>query len=427
MHKPTISIIRTQRRHRTVSFSTAAAYVLELFLQAAEVGTVTITLPSQVKVTHIGKRQGPDAILHLRRWRGLVRLVLGGSIGLARAYIDHDCTSPDIRALVEFGARNERFLAGRLRVSPYLRLANRFRHWRRTNTCKGSRRNIAAHYDLGNAFYAFWLDRGMNYSSALFSHQAETLEEAQAAKLRRIVDLLELQPGRRILEIGCGWGALVERLLVNDNSHVTGITLSVEQLEYARSRLGEAISSHRCDLHLQDYRDVQEKYHRVVSIEMIEAVGERYWPLYFKRLRECLMNDGVAVIQAITIAEQRFAGYRRRPDFIQQYIFPGGMLPTKSVIRGEAERAGFCVVAHETFGESYALTVAAWRERFLRAWPQIAALGFDDRFKRMWEFYLAYCEVGFCVGTVDVTLWKLVPRSSKEPAKLQDRSVSHTR
>jgi cyclopropane-fatty-acyl-phospholipid synthase len=408
--KLAVSTVRTRRLNRRLSFSKVAAYFLKSFLQAAEAGTVTITLPSQVKVRQVGKRPGPDAILHFRRWRGLLRLAIGGSIGLARAYIDHDCISPDIRALLEFGARNERFLGGRLRAFSHLHLTNRFRQWRHINTRKGSRRNIAAHYDLGNTFYLRWLDEGMNYSSALFTRQSQTLDEAQAAKLSRTIDLLEPKPGHRVLEIGCGWGPLAERLVVDHGCHVTGITLSVEQLEYARDRLAEAMSSHRCDLRLQDYRDIHEKCDRLASIEMIEAVGERYWPVYFKKLRECLVDDGIAVIQAITIADERFPSYRRRPDFIRRYIFPGGMLPTKAIIRIEAERAGFRITAHESFGSSYAQTLAEWQLRFLQAWPQIAALGFDDRFKRMWEYYLSCCEVGFQLGTVDVSLWKLVPR-----------------
>jgi cyclopropane-fatty-acyl-phospholipid synthase len=249
----------------------------------------------------------------------------------------------------------------------------------------------------------------MNYSSALFTQDGQTLEQGQDAKLSRIVELLDVAPGQRILEIGCGWGPLAEQLVMRADREVNGLTLSAEQLDFAQARLARQATANNWDLRLQDYRDIDGQYDRIVSIEMLEAVGERYWPLYFAKLRQSLTDTGVAVLQAITIAESRFATYRRRPDFIQQYIFPGGMLPTLDIIRRQAARAGFRLIAHESFGGSYAKTLAEWRRRFLQAWPCIEALGFDARFKRMWEYYLSYCEVGFQVGAIDVSLFKLVP------------------
>ena len=219
--------------------------------------------------------------------------------------------------------------------------------------------------------------------------------------------MLELKGGERVLEIGCGWGALAEKLIRHYSANVLGITLSVEQLFYAQSRLAVDAGQGRADLRLLDYRDVRGKFDRIVSIEMIEAVGERYWPNYFGKLRDCLVSGGSAVLQAITIDEQRFAAYRKTPDFIQRYIFPGGSLPTRSIIEQEAARAGLKLVQHESFGDSYVKTLREWRIRFLQAWPRIEMLGFNERFRRMWEYYLAYCEVGFQLGTIDVGFFKL--------------------
>ena len=382
------------------------AAVLRRFLKPAQYGTLTVRLPSRVFVTHRGPRPGPQALLIVRRWRTLARMALGGSLGLARAYMNNDCRSPDIGAVLEFGLRNEEFLLKETGAPRSMRIVERLRHFARANTRRGSRRNIAAHYDLGNRFYALWLDRGMNYSSALFTDEGQTLEAAQECKLARAAELLGVRPGQRVLEIGCGWGPLAERLVTAHGARVTGLTLSTEQLAFAKARLHRQAAA---DLHLKDYRDVAERYDRIVSIEMIEAVGERYWPVYFSKLRNCLTDAGIAVLQAITIAESRFADYRRRPDFIQRYIFPGGMLPTREIIRREAERAGLRLVDGQSFASSYARTLAEWRRRFLAAWPQIQTLGFDARFKRMWEYYLSYCEAGFRCGAIDVSLLKFVP------------------
>ena len=389
--------------------SSALRRTLLHFLRRIEVGTLTVTLPSGASIHHAGARPGPDGVLLVRRWRALLRLLLAGDLGLARAYMDDDCRSPDLRALLEFGARNARSRKKLPSDFPLARSLDRIRHALRANTRTGSRRNIAAHYDLGNDFYALWLDRGMNYSSALFTEAGQTLEQAQDAKLSRIVELLDVQAGQRILEIGCGWGPLAERLATDAACNVTGVTLSAAQLEFARARLRHQTCVKNWDLRLQDYRDINGRYDRIASVEMLEAVGERYWPTYFDKLRQSLTDTGIAVLQVITIAEGRFAAYRRRPDFIQRYIFPGGMLPTLEIIRQQAARAGLHLIAQQSFGASYAQTLAEWRRRFLNAWPCIEALGFDARFKRMWEYYLSYCEAGFAVNAIDVNLIKLVP------------------
>jgi len=308
--------------------------------------------------------------------------------------------------LLELGTCNEAVLNPRTKNWLVGWARNRISHALRTNTRRGSRRNIAAHYDLGNEFFAPWLDAGMNYSSALYTG-AETLERAQLQKLDRIGDLLALAGGERVLEIGCGWGALAERLICRYGATVCGITLSTEQLAYAKARLAGDAANGRADLRLLDYRDVDGRFDRIVSIEMIEAVGEHYWPAYFTKLRACLATGGIAVLQAITIDENRFADYRQSPDFIQRHIFPGGMLPTRAIIEREAMRAGLRLVFQHSFGDSYARTLSEWRARFLRAWPRLETLGFSQSFRRMWEYYLVYCEIGFRCGAIDVGFYKL--------------------
>lgn len=377
------------------------ARALQRMLANVRYGELTVVLPNGFAFRQEGCEPGPAAKIVIRRWRTVGRLLLNGENGFADAFIDGEWWTPDLAAFLTFGAMNEASLGKSISSSPFQRILNRWQHWRNRNTRRGSRRNIAAHYDLGNAFYAQWLDRGMQYSSALFADSNQPLEDAQRDKLARIVDLLDIQGGERVLEIGCGWGAVMERLA--PQCAVTGVTLSAEQLAFARQRVAGA------EARLQDYRDISGQYDRIVSIEMIEAVGEQYWPVYFAKLRQSLTGAGTVLLQAITIAEDRFAKYRNEPDFIQRYIFPGGVLPTVDIIRREAARAGLELVTHQPFGLSYAQTLSVWRDRFVAAWPAIEKLGFDASFKRMWEYYLCYCEAGFRNGAIDVGFFKLRP------------------
>lgn len=374
-------------------------------LRSLKIGHLTIETPSGARVEGKGEIEGPRATLILHRWRTMRRLMFGGDVGFAEAYMDGDWSTPDLATLIELAALNETALSEVTAGRWFNRLLHRMRHLLRANTKSGSRRNIEAHYDLGNNFYKLWLDPSMTYSSALYADPKQSLEDAQDNKLARIMDLLALNGGERVLEIGCGWGRLAERITTERNAHVTGLTLSPSQLKGARERLAKAGAADKSELRLQDYRDVTETFDRVVSIEMIEAVGEKYWPAYFGKIAQVLNAGGRAVLQVITIAEERFELYRRNADFIQRYIFPGGMLPSHGVMLEQIKQAGMKFVSLENFGESYAHTLNEWNRRFQRAWPEIEAMGYSKKFKRTWEYYLAYCEGGFRSKAIDVGLY----------------------
>jgi cyclopropane-fatty-acyl-phospholipid synthase len=380
-------------------------WVVGQFGKRLRCGTLTVVTPEQARLVFHGPARGPEAVIVLHRWRTLHRLLLQGDVSFAESFMDGDWSSPDPTALLELAARNIELLSSTSGTAA-ARLMNRILHRLRANTLTGSRRNIRHHYDLGNAFYALWLDAGMSYSSALYRTPDLTLEEAQEAKHARIMELLEAEPQHEVLEIGCGWGGLATRL-GRAGCTVTGLTLSPAQLAYARESVEAQGLAARVDLRLQDYRLSTGSFDRVVSIEMLEAVGEAFWPRYFEILRERLKPGGLAVLQVITIEDERFESYRRTPDVIQRYIFPGGMLPPPSLLRHHIAAAGLVLRQVETFGDSYAQTLVAWRQRFSESWSQIAAMGFSERFRRMWDYYLFYCEAGFRAGAIDVGLWQI--------------------
>jgi cyclopropane-fatty-acyl-phospholipid synthase len=380
--------------------------ILRRLCERLRCGGLVVIMPGGGRLEHRTGVAGPEATLVIHRWRMLRRLLLGGDVAFGEAYVDGDWSSPDPVALIALAACNEGALAPMTDGPLPARMLNRLMHRRRANTRAGSRRNIVEHYDLGNEFYAAWLDRSMSYSAALYRDPAMSLEAAQVAKQDRVIELLDPRPQHRVLEIGCGWGGLAHGLALR-GSHVTALTLSPAQHDFAGTRLRAAGLSDRVQLRLQDYREVEGSFDRIVSIEMLEAVGEAYWPLYFDRLHALLKPGGVAVLQVITIADARFAAYRRRPDFIQRHVFPGGMLPSPQAIRVQLDRVGLRLGTVETFGMSYARTLDAWRTRFTAQWPGIAAQGFTPRFRRFWEYYLAYCEAGFRAEAIDVGLWRV--------------------
>jgi cyclopropane-fatty-acyl-phospholipid synthase len=349
-----------------------------------------------------GDGNGPVAIVSIRDARALRRLVTAGVMGLAEGYIAGDWDSPDLSALLDLAAHNSPPRTLPLTVTVPRAFTDRVSHLLRANTRRGSRRNIAAHYDLGNDFYALMLDPSMTYSCAFFDGSDDDLATAQVRKWDHLLDLLQPRAGESMLEIGCGWGGFAVHAARTRGCRVVGITISEEQLAWAASRVRAEGLEHLVEIRLQDYRDVTGTFDCVASIEMFEAVGERFWPGFFRVVRERLKPGGVAALQTITIADERFADYRRRADFAQRYIFPGGMLPSPSEFARVASEAGLTPGEPVFHGADYALTLEQWRERFEASVADVRALGFDERFERTWRYYLAYCRAGFRNGMCDV-------------------------
>ena len=366
-------------------------------------GSLKVRLPDGRTFLVEGRTPGPDAEVILHNWKLPARALTGGSIGVAESYMDGDWESPDVTTFLELFVVNtetgEEVAGG---SNWLLNAVQRVRHWLNENTRAGSKRNITAHYDLGNAFYGKWLDPSMTYSSALYTTGANDLEGAQAAKYRALARDAGIGPGDHVLEIGCGWGGFAEFAAREIGCRVTGLTISREQHDFARERMRKAGLSDKVEIKLQDYRDEQARYDRIVSIEMFEAVGEKYWPVFFSKVKECLRAGGTAGMQIITINEKAYPLYRKRPDFIQRYVFPGGMLPTPALLRSLGADHGLSYLRERVFPQDYARTLAEWRARFWSSWERIVPLGFDDRFKRLWEFYLHYCEAGFRAEYIDV-------------------------
>jgi len=372
------------------------------WLRRLRFGRLTVSFPSGALHTFEGAEDGPQAHLQVNSLRLVARVLAAGDVGFAESYMEGEWDTPDLATLLALGCRNADALSGALSPSWTSRLIGRLRHALRANSRQGSRRNIAAHYDLGNDFYAQWLDKTMSYSSALFESSEEDMVTGQRRKYLRLARKLDLKPGERVLEIGCGWGGFAEIAAQEFGCRIVGLTLSTEQAAFARARMQSAGLTDQVEIRLQDYRDIDETFDKIVSVEMFEAVGERYWPSYFAALDRCLKPGGRAALQIITIDESRFSNYRDAPDFIQRYIFPGGMLPSFSAFAKSASEGGFTVADTAFFGPSYAETLRRWDRDFRANWPAIQQLGFDQRFHRMWHYYLRYCEIGFDHGEIDV-------------------------
>ncbi|MBK6466452.1 MAG: class I SAM-dependent methyltransferase [Rhodobacter sp.] len=367
-------------------------------------GRLDFVLPDGRRFRCGGHRPGEVAEIGVRNPDFFARLIREGELGFCEAYLDGWWDTPDLQALLDLLQRpantpvNHGYAGHRL-----VRAWERLRFWLQGNSKRQARRNIAAHYDLGNDFYRFWLDDSMTYSSAIFESPQDSLEAAQERKYASMVDRIGAQPGDHVLEIGCGWGGFAEYAAGKRGLRVTALTISRAQHDYAVKRMARAGLSDRVDIRLQDYRDETGRYDGIASIEMFEAVGEKYWPTYFRTVHDRLKPGRKAVLQVITIAEARWERYRRNVDFIQRFVFPGGMLPTASRLREEGGRVGLAVQGAITFGESYSLTLRRWREVFSHQWEDIRRLGFDERFRRMWDLYLASCAGAFHGGNCDVT------------------------
>ncbi len=366
-----------------------------------EIGSLDVTMPDGGCFSFIGTCHEPHAEMIIHDYAFAAKMARG-DIGVAESYLAGDWDSPNLAKFLELFCANQHVLARLLEGRPILRFIQMCYHWMHSNTKRGAKKNIHAHYDLGNAFYSQWLDPSMTYSSGLDFEKDHDLKASQERKNAALVQALGIQPHHHVLEIGCGWGGFAEYVAGTVGAKVTGLTISPAQLEFAQKRIASAGLSDKVDLKLLDYRDERGAYDRIASIEMFEAVGEEYWPTYFNTLRDRLKSGGRAGVQVITIREDIFPRYRREMDFIRRYIFPGGMLPTVSILEQLATKHGLSLDGALAFGHDYALTLASWRDRFQKAWGKIAPLGFDDRFKKLWEYYLCYCEAGFRAGSIDV-------------------------
>lgn len=372
-------------------------------------GGLVFLLPDGRKLKFTGQfEQDQIGVIEVRDYGFARRSVLGGGSGFFETYADGLWDTPDLTMVLYVFARNADHVHEALTAVPIMRFFMRLKHQMNRNTRSGSKRNIMAHYDLGNAFYEKWLDGTMTYSSARFPAPGADLADAQRNKYMTLARSIDLRPGDRVLEIGSGWGGFAEFAAKEFGASVTGLTISPAQLDYARERIFREGLSERVEFRLQDYRDATGAFDKIASIEMFEAVGREYWPTYFGKVRDLLKPGGAAGLQIITIADRFFDAYSRGTDFIQQYVFPGGMLPSPSILKEEVERAGLSWKGAAEFGQDYAQTLAEWRRRFLASWNDIIAMGFDDRFKKLWQFYLSYCEAGFRARTTDVMQVSLV-------------------
>jgi cyclopropane-fatty-acyl-phospholipid synthase len=374
-------------------------------------GGIDATLPDGSRRLLGGRKPGPMPVVHLHSWRSLVRLITSGSVGWYKAWALGEWSSPDPVPLFDLFMRNGESLGQVARAKGIWRKLNRAAHLLRRNSKSRARLNIAFHYDLGNDFYSAWLDPGMTYSSALFDHPAESLEAAQERKIRALLDRVQLWPGQRLLEIGCGWGSLAEIAARDYGVEVVGLTLSAEQKAYAEARMGRAGLSDRVRIELTDYRDIQGRFDAVASVEMVEAVGQDYWPAYLQTVARILTPGGRAAIQFISIREELFDAYAASADFIQTYIFPGGMLISEARFQAMAELAGLSWRDRRGFGLDYAETLKRWRERYdLAVEEGRLPAGFDAPFHDLWRYYLMYCEGGFRGQGIDVAQVTLVKR-----------------
>ncbi len=371
-------------------------------------GRVIVNMPNGNKHRFGATEEtAPSAQINVHDTRMFGRLLRAGNTGFAEAYMEGQWSTPDLAALLKILNKNMILYRQNLETVAFMKFFTRILHALRPNSRRGAQRNIHAHYDLGNEFYRQWLDPSMTYSSALFDGRGRDLEDAQENKYKTLAEQIGLGPNHHVLEIGCGWGGFAEYAARHIGCQVTGITISREQLAFGQNRIQTSGLSDKVDLKYCDYRDIDRQYDRVVSIEMFEAVGEKYWPVFFDKLRACLKPGGRAGLQIITIEDARFEAYRKNTDFIQRYIFPGGMLPSPDKFKQAVRAANLRLSDQRDFAKDYAETLARWRQQFLHAWPDIQAIGFDGRFKNMWEYYLAYCEAGFSTGSIEVSHFTL--------------------
>ena len=378
-------------------------------LLSLKIGSVEVKLPDERIFRVSGKIDGLNARIDIIDPDCFARLVRDGDIGFMEAYMDGQWSSPDLLSFMDIIFQNFHQLATRFPGVGLVKMYERIRHWLNSNSKRQAKKNISYHYDLGNDFYKLWLDETMTYSSAFFKEKTETLSEAQTNKYAQMCDEIGVKEGDHILEIGCGWGGFAEYAAGQRGAKVKGLTISQEQHDFAVERINKAGLSDKVQIVMQDYRDETEQYDGIASIEMFEAVGEKYWPVYFDKVNSCLKSGANATLQIITIPDDRFIDYRNSVDFIQKYIFPGGMLPTETILKNEIKRVGLEYNNTIEFGKSYSETLRQWYGTFNSKWDNISRMGFDNRFRRMWNIYLTSCASAFefdRTGLVQITMSK---------------------
>ena len=388
-------------KHETKDLPWAMRQALSYALRLQS-GTLDMTLPNGKTLRFKGVHKGSHAAITIIDYKFAQRMSEGGDIGFAEAYMRKEWDTPNLTRFLELFCQNHSAVSTMLANKPWVRLWQKLMHFLNRNTKSGSKRNIHAHYDLGNTFYNAWLDDTMTYSAAVFAPGDNDLSSAQARKFRLLAERTDIRASDHVLEIGCGWGGFAAFAAREIGCKVTALTISKEQYLYTQNLIYNNNLNDRVNVVYQDYRDQKGTFDKIISIEMFEAVGEQYWSTYFETLRDRLKEGGRAGLQVITIGETFFEGYRREIDFIRRYIFPGGMLPTATIMGEQGQKVGMPLIHNSAFGLDYAHTLAQWRDRFREKWHSLTPLGFDERFKRMWEYYFAYCEAGFLSGNIDV-------------------------
>tara|TARA_R110002124_G_scaffold100107_3_gene246565 strand:+ start:65 stop:1333 length:1269 start_codon:yes stop_codon:yes gene_type:complete len=398
---PVTSVTRADVREKTRSLPRLTRAAIR-FATGLEAGSLTIHLPEGEAFLVCGSKPGPSADLIIHDHNFAARLLKRGELGVAEGFMAEEWSSSDVTRFLELFCVNQGLIQTAIDDRYVVKLILKLRGWLNRNTRRGSKKNISAHYDLGNEFYQQWLDPSMTYSSAVFESGQEDLTQAQILKYRSLAEQAGIGASDTVLEIGCGWGGFAEFAAREIGCNVTALTISQEQFDFARERVFNAGLAEKVTIKFQDYRDEIGEYDRIASIEMFEAVGEAYWPVFFDRMKHCLKPGGTAGLQIITIQDRFFQTYRSEMDFIRRYIFPGGMLPTPQILRQLGEQVDLHMVSERVFGHDYARTLQIWRERFDEAWPRIMPLGFDQRFNNLWRYYLHYCEAGFRSENIDV-------------------------
>ena len=370
-------------------------------------GNLTVFFPSKNYYFFKGKELGVDAVIQLNNFSLIKKILTKGAIGFAESYMDGDFSTKDLKNLLVFAENNRSAFLSFSNEKKLNKIYRKIKHYFNQNSISQARKNIKYHYDLGNNFYELWLDETMTYSSGFFSKHNEDLLTSQINKYKKIIEPMNISDKSSILEIGCGWGGFSTFVAKNFNAKIDAITISREQFEYTSKKILKEGLNEKINVKLQDYRNINKKYNNIISIEMFEAVGKKYWPTYFKKIKENLLDNGKAVFQIITISENKREAYQNNPDFIQQYIFPGGILPSKVQLYDMTSSLGLNFSELNSFGESYANTLNLWNRRFQKKWNQISQQGYSERFKRMWEFYFSYCEAGFITKSTDVSQFLL--------------------